>query len=323
MSSPQEQLKDLREGQVKTALDSYKNVHSALKTAHLKLAAATAKKEPQLIDFEARALREFTKKLGTIVDEVDEAVGMLDEFAEDPKLEAARDDAAKLVHSLGVVRKELAHWLEKADQLLALADKTMSDAVKRGGNLEAAWAGVRAKVAAAKKSVDGFDATMEKVMDDALAAGKALDGSKLAAAKDRAKDYGGGIADEFVKDAASQLAAFDKALATLKPSAAFKAVYTRERQRVAEMIDDMRETAKGLLKSYINISVMEMQFNFRKIAEALGMAPADAAKLAPALSQNDSAKLKALDAASKKHNLGVPAKDLLATLQKRGLVGRA
>jgi len=49
----------------------------------------------------------------------------------------------------------------------------------------------------------------------------------------------------------------------------------------------------------------------------------EAKKLAPALAQNDSAKLKALESLAKKHKLDGGPKELLAGLRKNGLVGRA
>ena len=327
MGSPKDdaakkQLDDLLETNVKPLMERFKKVQPQLDKAHRKLDAAVDQHDTAVIDFESRALRTFTVEVGDVVSSVDEYIGMLDDFAENPDLAGSKDAAARWVHGLGAAKKELAHGLQKADHSLAKAERALKEAMKHGGLLEAAWASVRAKVASDVKMVEGLGVAMEKSATEARAAAKKLDGDALAAERKRAMESDD-LAQEWIKDAQSVLADFEKQLAQLQPSADFKIVYARERQRVNEQIADMRSMALQLRQDYAAISLLQLQFNFVKIAEAMGIPLEEAKKLAPALSQNDSAKMKALDAVAKKHKLDSGGKDLLASLRKNGLVSRA
>ena len=327
MGSPKDdeakkQLDDLLDGQIKPLMERYKKVQPQLDKAHRKLDAAVDRHDNALIDFESRGLRTFTVEVGDIVSSVDEVIGMLADFAENPDLAGSKDAAARWVHGLGAAKKELAHGLQKADHSLAKGERALKEAVKHGGLLEAAWASTRAKVASDVKMMEALGVGMEKILDEAKAAAKKLDGDALAAARKRAADSDG-LAPEWINEAQAAVADFEKQLAQLQPSADFKAVYPRERQRVEEQIADMRSVAQQLRQDYTTISVLQVQFNLVKIAESMGIPLEEAKKLAPALAQNDSAKMKALDAVAKKHKLDGGGKDLLASLRKNGLVSRA
>ncbi|MEO8310226.1 MAG: hypothetical protein ABI520_03550 [Caldimonas sp.] len=327
MGSPKDdaakkELDDLLEVQVKPLMERYKKVQPQLDKAHRKLDAAVDRHDTALIDFESRALRAFTVEIGDIVTSVNEVIGMLADFADNPDLAGSKDAAARWVHGLGAARKDLAHGVQKADHSLAKAERAFKETVKHGGLLEAAWASVRAKVASDVKMVEALGVAMEKCSTEARAAAKKLDGDALASQRKGASESDG-MAPEWIQDAQSVLADFDKQLAQMQPSADFKTIYARERQRVDEQVADMRSAAQQLRQDYIAISLLQVQFNFVKIAEAMGIPLEEAKKLAPALSQNDSAKMKALDAVAKKHKLDGGGKDLLASLRKNGLVSRA
>ena len=327
MGSPKDeeakkQLDDLVETRIKPAMERYKKARTQLATAPNKLDAAIARHDIALIDFESRALRKTTEDVGSLVDELKQVTGILNDFAENADLAGSKDAAARWVSGLGAARKDLEHGVQKADHVLAKAERALNDSINRGGKLEAAWAGVRAEVSSNLKMVEALSAAMDKYSASALAAAKKLDGDVLEQQRKGASETDE-MAQQWISTTQELLAAFDKQLAALKPSADFKAIYTRERQQADRQLDDIRSTARQLRQQYTDISVLQLQYNFVKIAQSLGVPLDEAKKLAPALAQNDSAKLKALESLAKKHKLDGAPKDLLAGLRKNGLVGRA
>ena len=327
MGSPKDeeakkQLDDLVEASIKPAMERYKKARTQLATAPNKLEAAIARHDVALIDFESRALRKTTEDVGSLVDDIKQVTGILNDFAENPDLAGSKDAAARWVSGLGAARKDLEHGVQKADHVLAKAERALNDSINRGGKLEAAWAGVRAEVSSNLKMVEALSAAMDKYSASALAAAKKLDGDVLEQQRKGASETDE-MAQQWISTTQELLAAFDKQLAALKPSADFKAIYTRERQQADRQLEDIRFTARQLRQQYTDISVLQLQYNFVKIAQSLGVPLDEAKKLAPALAQNDSAKLKALESLAKKHKLDGAPKDLLAGLRKNGLVGRA
>jgi len=327
MGSPKDeaakkQLDDLVADSIKPAMERYKQAHAKLKTAPNKLDAAIARNEPELIDFEARGLRKTTEEVGSLVDDINNVIGMLNDFADDPDLAGSKDAAARWVTGLGAAKKDLQHGVQKADHALAKAEHAINAALKHGGKLETAWAGVRSQVSANLASSKVLSAALDRLEADARAAGKKLDGDALEVSRKSARENDEMIQIQ-IEMTQSLLAAFDKELAQFKPSADFKAIYTREHQRANDQLSEIKEIGKGIRGQYTAISVMQLQYNFVKIAQSLGVPLDEAKKLAPALAQNDSGKLKALDALAKKHKLEAAPKQLLASLRKDGLIGRA
>ena len=316
------QLADVVESQIKPAMDHYKKARAQLQAAPNKLDAAIARHDDHLIDFESRALRKTTEEVGGVVEDINSAIAALDEFAENPDLAWSKDAAAHWVSGLGAAKKDLEHSVQKADHALAKAERALHDSVNKGGKLEAAWATVRAQVSSNVKTTEALSTSMDKHSASALAAAKKLDGDALESERKGASDSDG-MAQVMIDMTREALAAFDKQLAALKPSADFKAIYPGERQRVEAQLADLKSTAKQIRQQYTDISVLQVQYNFVKIAQALGVPVEEAKKLAPALAQNDSAKLKALESLAKKHKLDGGPKELLAGLRKNGLVGRA
>jgi hypothetical protein len=307
---------------IKPAMERYQKAHAELKAAPNKLEAAIARHDDHLIDFESRALRKTTAEVGSLVDDLISAIAMLDEFAENPDLAGSKDAAARWVSGLGAARKDLEHSVQKVDHALAKAERALHDSQNRGGKLETAWAAVRAQVSSNVKMIEALSASMDKFSASALAAAKKLDGGMLEQERKGAAEADG-MAQQWIGSTQEALAGFDRQLAALKPSADFKAIYPGERKGVDAQLADIKATAMAIRKQYTDISVLQVQYNFVKIAQSLGVPLDEAKKLAPALAQNDSAKLKALETLAKKHKLEGGPKELLAGLRKNGLVGRA
>ena len=316
------QLDGVVDEQIKPAMERYKKAHAQLAAAPGKLDAAVARHDVDLMDFESRALRKTTAEAGSVVDDIKYAIAMLDEFAENPDLAGSKDAAARWVSGLGAARKDLEHGVQKADHALAKAERALHDSLNKGGKLEAAWAAVRAEVASNLKQIEGSTGAMDRFSADALAAAKKLDGNALELQRKGAAQSDD-MAQVWISSTQETLAGFDRELAALKPGPDFKAIYPGERRQVDAQLEDIKSTAREIRKQYTEISVLQVQYNFVKIAQSLGVPLDEAKKLAPALAQNDSAKLKALESLAKKHKLEGGPKELLAGLRKNGLVGRA
>jgi hypothetical protein len=316
------QLDSLVNDLIKPAMERYKKAHAQLAAAPNKLEAAIARHDVDLIDFESRALRKATAEVGSIVDDIKYAIMMLDDFAENPDQAGSKDAAARWVSGLGAARKDLEHGVQKADHALAKAERALHDSLNKGGKLEAAWAAVRAQAASNLKMTQALSTRMDQYSADALAAAKKLDGSALELQRKGASGSDA-MAQQWISSTQELLADFDRQLAVLKPGADFKAIYPGDRKQVDAQLEDIKSTARDIRKQYTEISVLQVQYNFVKIAQSLGVPLDEAKKLAPALAQNDSAKLKALESLARKHKLDGGPKELLAGLRKNGLVGRA
>ena len=315
------QLDEVIDSLIKPAMERYKKAHAQLAAAPNKLDAAIARHDVDLIDFESRALRKTTAEVGSLVDDLKYAITMLDDFAENPDLAGSKDAAARWVSGLGAAKKDLEHGVQKADHALAKAERALHDSINKGGKLEAAWAAVRAQVSSNLKMTEALSSAMDRFSAGALAAAKKLDGDVLEQQRKGASESDD-MAQQWISSTQETLAEFDRQLAALKPGADFKAIYPGERQRVDAQLDEIKSTARAIRKQYTDISVLQLQYNFVKIAQALGVPVDEAKKLAPALAQNESAKLKALESLARKHKLEGGPKELLAGLRKNGLVGR-
>lgn len=319
-----DELKQAVEYGIKPALKRYTDVRPRLKTGLVKLDAAVLAADSEVIAFEQRGVTAFKREVGSVIQSIDDAIDSLTHYADDPDYEAGQAQAAGHVRALGAAKKELALWVARATRHLSRADALLKKVVVRSGYVEAQWAKLGARVKELEGYAESRSSSMVTARGRAYDAAKSLDAAALE--KARAWSYeiaGDGFLAGQIKEVKTALATFEADIKKVKPSAEFMNVYPGERNDANDRVAGAEATLRELLKVNKEITELKVKLDVRKIAETLGW-PADVIeKIGPQLSQNDSAKLKALDSMAKKHAPDKSAKDLLAALQKRGLVSRA
>jgi hypothetical protein len=288
-----------------------------LKQEVTELIDAVTAKSAERIELHQKGVRAAAATAGKSVASIDKALAAMDGFSDQPGFESQMKTLDSYTGSLESAKKQIEALLKAAATAQTKAEAAAKALGKAGKTIEVEWAQIQAGARDQRKSATARADELDVLVGKAGAAASSGNAKELEALRKKS----GGLASIFeglgrglLRD---QLKLFDASLKSRHPSADFLGQYKSEKPKVeADLAAADVAVARAAASRKVLDSLKVKELDVRKIAEAIGVAVVDAAKLVPFLGAGDSALLKALENLIKTRKLDNTPKGMLAGLKK-------